>query len=307
MNNSQSIRITIAALLAAIGGSVQAAPVSGTGFSVDAIAEKEGASPDEVTDYDGLARWVFAEAGSPSIDTTTATVAVPDSSDRTFTSDFGTEFALQPYDQNNLLLSGDTFTLDTPGRYSDLQFLIFGIGGNTADNFQATVNFSDNSSTVLIFSISDWQASREYNATERTAIARRGQGGWASYFGPGVYPREIRFDLSEDDQQKVIQSIDFTIVDRLAVAAVNGTTDMLGPDFAITKIAYDSATSSLTLTWNSNPGATYAVKYSSDMSNWDSDLDDGVPADAGDTTTVTFNLNGTGLENEARVFFRIER
>lgn len=305
--------IVLATVLAVITGSTQAESISGTGFSADAIAEKEGVTPDDVSDYGGLARWVFAEAGAPSILTTTATVTVPDSSDRTFTTDFGTEFELQPYDQNNIMVN-DTFALDSPGSYSDLQFLIFGIGGNSADNFQATVNFSDASSTLLTFSISDWQASRDYNATERMAIARRGAGGWASYFGPGVYPREIPFELSVADQGKVIQSIEFSLADRLAVAAVNGTSLSPRGPFIITEIDYapDAEPNPMvTLTWPKTGAASYVVKYSLDLTNWDSDLDDGVTAESDenpgdpDHITVTLPLDDD-LENESALFFRIE-
>ena len=63
-------KVIMTALFAAVSCNLQADPISGTGFSADAIAEKEGVNPDEVTDYGGLARWVFAEEGSPSIDTT---------------------------------------------------------------------------------------------------------------------------------------------------------------------------------------------------------------------------------------------
>ncbi|MDA7518255.1 hypothetical protein N9195_02350 [bacterium] len=307
-------QIVLATALAAIAGSIQAESISGTGFSADAIAEKEGATPDEVTDYDGLARWVFVEAGSPSINTTTATVTVPDSADRTFTTDFGTEFELQAYDQSNVLLNGDTFSLTTPANYSDLKFLIFGIGGNTADNFQATVNFSDASSTVLVFSISDWQGSRDYNATERVAIARRGAGSWASYFGPGVFPRELNFELAPEDQAKVIQSIEFTLTDRLAVAAVNGTSLTPRGPFVITDIEYArdaEPNPTVTLTWPKTGAASYVVKYSPDLIDWDADLDDGVtdesdenPEDA-DQITVTFPLVGDP-EDAPVLFFRIE-
>ena len=56
-------KVIMTALSAAASCGLQADPISGTGFSADAIAEKEGANPDEVTDYGGLARWVFAEEG----------------------------------------------------------------------------------------------------------------------------------------------------------------------------------------------------------------------------------------------------
>ena len=61
----RQVAFTIA--LAAFAASVQADPILGTGFTADVIAEKEGATPDDVTDYDGLARWVYAEEGSPDI------------------------------------------------------------------------------------------------------------------------------------------------------------------------------------------------------------------------------------------------
>ncbi len=294
-------------------GSASATPISGTGFSVDAIAEKEGATPDDVTDYNGLARWVFVEEGSPSLDTTTATVTVPDSADRTFTTNFGTEFLLQPYDQPNLILNGETFTLDTPGSYSDLKFLIFGIGGNGADNFQVTVNFDDETMALFSFSINDWQGSRDYNATDKIAIARRGAGGWASYFGPGVFPREIPFELLPEDQGKVIRSIDFTLADRLAVAAVNGTSSSPSVPLAITDITFDPETQLLTLTWPKAGEATFIARYSPDLVNWDSDIADGLSAaddenpDDADQITVTFDLADAGVPISSKLFFRVEQ
>ena len=76
----------------------------------------------------------------------------------------------------------------------------------------------------------------------------------------------------------------------------------------ITEIDYTSADGMLTLTWNSKPGETYAIKYSEDMISWDSDIDDGYPAaEGGDTTTATFNLNDFGLGIDSRLFFRIEK
>jgi len=92
-----------------------------------------------------------------------------------------------------------------------------------------------------------------------------------------------------------------------------GGTVLTGTDappvaFAITAIDYDSATSMLTLTWTSNPGETYAVKYSPDMTNWDADLDDGIDADAGGgITTGLFDLSLADLQDAARLFFRVEK
>jgi plastocyanin len=76
--------------------------------------------------------------------------------------------------------------------------------------------------------------------------------------------------------------------------------------FNVTEIQYSPGTDEVTLTWTSDPGATYAVKFSIDMTNWDADLDDGIDAGEGETTTRTFDI--TGLTSESgKLFFRVER
>jgi hypothetical protein len=82
-----------------------------------------------------------------------------------------------------------------------------------------------------------------------------------------------------------------------------------GSSFAITEIDYSSESGMLTRTWNSRPAETYAVKFSGDMSNWDSDLDDEIPADEeGTTTTETFDLSEDSILKDAtRVYFRVEK
>lgn len=77
--------------------------------------------------------------------------------------------------------------------------------------------------------------------------------------------------------------------------------------FDITAFEYSPGDNTITLTWDSTEGASYAVKWSRDMTNWDADLDDGIPADAGDSTTKTFDLTPAGLVGAERVFFRVER
>jgi hypothetical protein len=80
-------------------------------------------------------------------------------------------------------------------------------------------------------------------------------------------------------------------------------------DFTITEINYlpDAVEPTVTLTWTSSPGKGYAVTYSTDMVNWDSDLDDGVVGDEGETTTREFDLSEfPQLISEAKVFFRVE-
>jgi hypothetical protein len=73
----------------------------------------------------------------------------------------------------------------------------------------------------------------------------------------------------------------------------------------ITAIELNRETKELTLTWDSTEGDTFAVLYSTDLISWDSDLDDGIAAGAGDSTTETFSLEGLALPE--KVFFRVEK
>ena len=79
--------------------------------------------------------------------------------------------------------------------------------------------------------------------------------------------------------------------------------------FAITEIDYAPDTGRLTLTWNSSPNETYGVYFSTDLIDWESDLDDSFPADAdADETTATFDLNDNfpeGIPESA--YFRVEK
>ena len=63
----------------------------------------------------------------------------------------------------------------------------------------------------------------------------------------------------------------------------------------------------LTLTWASKPTETYAVTFSKDLIGWEGDLNDSIAADAGETTTRTFDLSAAGLGGAGRVYFRVEK
>ncbi len=77
---------------------------------------------------------------------------------------------------------------------------------------------------------------------------------------------------------------------------------------AITAIDYSAADNQVTLTWDSNPGETYLVKFSRDLIDWDGELDDAALADAdGEETTMSFDFEPVGLTGAERVFFRIEK
>ena len=105
-----------------------------------------------------------------------------------------------------------------------------------------------------------------------------------------------------------ISSLKF-FIDEIRIATT--FSDALGggiaaaPPFAITEIIHAPDTDMVTLTWRSREGRTYAVKVSTDLSNWDADLDDGVEADLGESTTRTFDISG--LAADGKLYFRVER
>ena len=80
---------------------------------------------------------------------------------------------------------------------------------------------------------------------------------------------------------------------------------------AITEFEHDTDANTVTLTWRKTTATSYILKYSTDMSDWSQDLDDGItaaddenPQDT-DHITVTFPLFET-LTEEPDLFFRIE-
>ena len=80
-------------------------------------------------------------------------------------------------------------------------------------------------------------------------------------------------------------------------------------ELKITNVEYTANVEGTTvsLTWNSSPGRLYALRYSTDLENWDFELDDGVVGDDGDNTTFTFDLDEfPELIGESQAFFRVE-
>ncbi|MBT4797837.1 MAG: hypothetical protein HON81_05915, partial [Verrucomicrobia bacterium] len=65
----------------------------------------------------------------------------------------------------------------------------------------------------------------------------------------------------------------------------------------------------LSLTWSSDPGQTYAVKASTDLSNWGLELATSIDArEDSDTTTEEIDLSGVlELEDQKQIYFRVER
>jgi len=97
----------------------------------------------------------------------------------------------------------------------------------------------------------------------------------------------------------------FIFADAIAIGPINALGGIGG--LVITDVSYSPNGKSLTLTWNSSPTQTYAVVFSSDLVDWAGDLDDSVTADDGQSTTRTFNLTATGIADNEKVFFRVEK
>ena len=77
-------------------------------------------------------------------------------------------------------------------------------------------------------------------------------------------------------------------------------------DTVITTIAFNPTSNEVSLTWTSDPGRTYGIFYSTDLTTFEFEIDDESPASAeGATTTKTFILPA-GLIGLDKVFFRVE-
>ena len=93
--------------------------------------------------------------------------------------------------------------------------------------------------------------------------------------------------------------------DQLDQLITNGPASFAGDQTVeISEFSVLSDPKRVTLTWNSRSGETFAVVYSTDLQSWDSDLDDGINADDGDSTTRTFNVEGLDEPN-GQLFIRV--
>jgi len=125
------------------------------------------------------------------------------------------------------------------------------------------------------------------------------------------YVAQLKFvnDLGYDEIEytHLANGTDYTGNGRgLGTLLTSGAGTPVNP-FVITEIIYSPADDMVTLTWNSSVGEEYAVKVSRDMMSWDADLDDGINADKGESTTETFDLGLAGFGGAGRLFFRVER
>ncbi|MFT5105263.1 MAG: hypothetical protein ACI8XO_000604 [Verrucomicrobiales bacterium] len=75
--------------------------------------------------------------------------------------------------------------------------------------------------------------------------------------------------------------------------------------FQIREFSYSAATEEVTLTWDSKPTEIFTVVYSNDLVAWIGDLDDTILADAGETTTRSYNVSGQ--TKDGRLYIRVQR
>ena len=77
----------------------------------------------------------------------------------------------------------------------------------------------------------------------------------------------------------------------------------------VKEVSFDSVSSLLSLTWSSDPGQTYAIKASTDLSNWELELAASVDANEdSDETTKEIDLSGVPeLGDQKKIYFRVER
>jgi hypothetical protein len=96
----------------------------------------------------------------------------------------------------------------------------------------------------------------------------------------------------------------FTVVDDVRV--------VLPTPFVITEFIREAGAGSVTLTWTSRPGRSYRVVGSTGLAVWSHELGQNLGSaqdenpDDGERITVTFNLADFLLEQEPRLFFRVE-
>ena len=89
-----------------------------------------------------------------------------------------------------------------------------------------------------------------------------------------------------------------------AILVVEGGGTLSDPE--ITEITFNPDSNEVSLTWTPNPGRNYDIYYSTDLTDFGSDIDDSVPGSVeGDTTTETFTLPA-GLIGSGKLFFRVE-
>jgi hypothetical protein len=146
---------------------------------------------------------------------------------------------------------------------------------------------------------------------------------WTGGFGSSVNPagdttdelRTSHGNTNANNSGRTWNRFQRNNTDSKSVYALSGLltvgTGSPAPPFAITDIVYSAESNEVTLTWPKTRAASYIVKVSTDMIDWEMDIDDDIteaedenPADE-TQITVTLALTG-GNQDLNKLFFRVE-
>ena len=193
-----------------------------------------------------------------------------------------------------------TFDLEVvPGRDYQLQLVFqesfFPYQGVPVRNFDVSVGAA---ADPLDLALDDFAHGLETNG------ANQPEADFGVVYSHTFTAADSSFRVALDDNPDVIE-------DGNAVLAAVVLREVSGGGLSITGIDYDKDAGTVTLTWRKIGTATYIAKISTDMIDWDFELDDSITAmrdenpDDADYLTVTFPLP-LEFQNQERVFFRIE-
>jgi hypothetical protein len=118
-------------------------------------------------------------------------------------------FQLQPYVGNNVVLDSGALTLTTPASYTSLAFLTSAQGA-TGQSFDATLGFSDGTTTLLTGSDPDWVTPPPSNTAIGDVGVIRPNNSWTGFYAGALDMFEHDYTLSASDQAKVLDSIGFS-------------------------------------------------------------------------------------------------
>lgn len=190
-----------------------------TGWNHDIIIGKDEASPEYTA---SMASWNFYEYGLSG--GSQGLPADAEGTNRTFTSSYNSsvQFQFAPYDESNCAyldgLGNTTLTLEIPGRFYSLQFLMT----TRTTSWHATLNFADGSSTdTPTWSDPDWTSS---GPSDRCLISYGLKGTSGSFYSGYLWMAQRDYTLTAEDSDKTLTSITFTTNNssQLALFAVSG-------------------------------------------------------------------------------------
>ncbi len=223
MKKCITLSVAIATVLSAVA-SVEAAstPILGSGWDEDLVVENTadftpagalGATNANIAD------WVLYESGwGSSIQglSVGGTLVGPS----------GTSYDIEDYSGNNAIHNAGTFTLNSPGQFSELAFLTTTqkTGGNGTPNeitWDATVNFSSGPATVLNGGGIEWVVHSPQDVSQDHGLWNTS----GEFFYNGTLAMAERtFTLSPADQLRTVTSIDLAITggDHAVFHAISG-------------------------------------------------------------------------------------